>query len=530
MRRTRNALVGAVAVALAVTGCTGGGDTPAPGDSGAPTASATASAAPVAPVVVGTVIEGQAVDLEVGPLAVHDDVAVLRLAAPVGYSALMSEYWHVFGGAADIGPNGARLVDLEAGTVMPVLRTADRGVSLATRNGSPGGPATDAAEAAAGEDVTVLYAAFPVVDASTVDVLLPSAGWVPDVPVVAAADAGVLTVPPAELVDEPVAEPVRYPLEAYTEQLGGQVRTRETTEQVAVAVSSDVLFAFDSDQLAPEADTALRAAAEQVAAHEGGTLTVVGHTDDQGEPAYNLDLSQRRAATVRDRIGALVDLSAFDVSVEGRGEDEPAVAGTGEAERALNRRVELVLVPTGDAPTDDARATDAPTTGALPDPQGPVAPGATGVSVVDGDSTFDVRIEQVHRVGGYVVGGLEVTNTGTEDLALGSLAVGAWDARGSFDAQLQFAPTNVTLVSGSTRLYPVDYLVDPEHDEREPLSDRVLDGIGPGTTQLVTVVWPDPGTSAVTVDVAPRHHASIESVQIAGRAPFRLTDVPVVDG
>ena len=233
----------------------------------------------------------------------------------------------------------------------------------------------------------------------------------------------------------------------------------------------------------------------------------------------------RRAATVRERVGALVDLSAFDVAVEGRGEAEPAVPGTGEAQRAINRRVELVLVPTAETVTEAVT-----TAGVAPEPQGPVAPGPTGVSVVDGDMTFDVRMEEVRRVGGYVVGGLEVTNTGAEDLALGSLAVGPWDSRGSFDPQLQFAPTNLTLLSGGTRLYPVDYLTDPDGDNREPLSDRIVIAIAPGATRLVTVVWPDPGTSTVTVDLAPRYHGSMRSVLVAGRAPFRLTDVPVTDG
>ncbi|SFJ82440.1 OmpA family protein [Cellulomonas sp. KH9] len=524
MSRTRIAVATAVGAAMVLTACTAGGG--AAGTS-SPTASATASAAaaaPVEPVVVETVLDGEAVDLEVGPLAVHDDVAVLRLAARAPYPTLMSAFTYAFESTSP-GPNGVRLVDLEAGTVTRTLRTEDSRVVM-TRNGSPGGPATDAAAAAAGDDTVLLYAAFPVPGTATVDVLLPVAGWATGVPVVDAAGAGVLTVPPGELVEGTPVPEGAFTLEAYTEVLGGQVRARRSAEQLEVAVASDVLFGFDSDQLAPDADGALQAAAAQVAAHDGGRLTVVGHTDDQGDEAYNLDLSQRRAATVAARIAELADLSAFDVDVEGRGETEPAVPGSGEEERAVNRRVELVL----EAPRASGADEVVEVAGALPDPEGPVAPGPTGVAVVDREGRFDVRLDEVRRVGPYVVGGLEVTNTGDGDLTMTSLSAGAKDSRGSFDVQLQFAPTNVTLVEGGTRLFPVDYLTDPDDAEREPLADRVVHGVRPGQTRLVTIVWPDPGTDTVTVEVAPRYHHSIDGLRTAGHAPFRLTDVPVVDG
>ena len=186
----------------------------------------------------------------------------------------------------------------------------------------------------------------------------------------------------------------------------------------------------------------------------------------------------------------------------------------------------MALTSTTETPGDDGDAPD----GDLPEIPGPVAPGATGVSVVDGNDAFDVRLPEVRRVGRYLVGRLEVTNTGTADLSLSSLAVGAWDSRGSFDPQLQLAPTNVTLVDATSRRYPVDYVVNPENGRRDPLADRVVDGVGPGEVRAVTVVWPDPGTDTVTVDVAPRFRRSVADLLIAGQAPFRLTDVPVVTG
>ena len=513
---------GAVVAAVALlSACTGGGEPAVP----TPTGSATPEEAPLEPVVLEALFEGEAVDLEVGPLAVHDDAAVLRLAAPTTYSALATKFWHVFESSSSPGPNGTRLVDLDARTVTDVLRTTE-GSPIMTRNGSPEGPATEAADAAADEGTEIVYVAFPVPDATTVDVLLPEVGWVGDVPVVPAAQAGTLTVPPEELLEGAPGEGETFPLEEFSEAHDGNVRTRQTAEQVAVAVASDVLFAYDSDQLGPDADAALQTAAAQLAGHGGGALTVVGHTDDQGDEPYNVDLSQRRAATVAARLQGLTDLTAFDVSVEGRGESQPVVAGTGDAERAANRRVELVLVP--DSPAAQPPVVEE--AGTLPEMPGPVAPGATGVSVVQEDESFDVRLPEVRRDGRFLVGALEVTNTGTDHLDMHALSGSAWDSRGSFDARLQYAPTNVTLVTGTMRWFPVDYLVEPEHERRDPLADRIVSHIAPGETRTVTVVWPDVGGDTVTVDVAPRFSTGMGQLQVAGHAPFRLTDVPVVAG
>ncbi|KQY25151.1 hypothetical protein ASD16_06850 [Cellulomonas sp. Root485] len=509
--------VAALVVAVACAACTSGADEPTP------TVTTTATARSVEPVTRTVTIDGAQVVLEVGPLAVHDDVAVLRLAAPTDPPALRMAFWEVFESIGTPGPSGVRLVDVDAGTVLPPARDAD-GRAVMSRNGSPEGAATDAAQDAAGESTEVIYAAFAVPDGDAVDVLLPQAGWFDDVPVVDAEDAGTSTVPPSELTESDVAELPVLDLEQYTEQVDGQVRARVTPSEVTVAVASDVLFAVDSADLGPDAEAALAAAGAQITAYDGGRLTIVGHTDDVADEAYNLDLSERRAASVEQRLSSLVDLSAFDVAVEGRGESVPAATGTSVEARAQNRRVEITLVPATDvevapvAPADD---------GELPATTAPSGPGPEGVDVQDGDDNYSVRLAEVRRVGSYVVGELELTNRGAAELSDGVLAAGAWDTRGDFDPSLQSAATNLTLLVGHSRLYPLDYRRSGEQDVREPLTDRSI-AVDPGTSRVVTVVWPDPGTDTVAVEVASREISAFGGVSVGGAA-FRLTDVPVVE-
>ncbi|MCC2318685.1 OmpA family protein [Cellulomonas chengniuliangii] len=517
--RARAAVAG-VAVALGCVAC-------APGEDTAPTPTQTATEAAAeavaSPVVRSVTIDGAKVELAVGPLAVHGDVAVLRLSAPTEPPGLRMAFWEVFEGIGTAGPNGARLVDVDAGAVMTTLRdSAD--LPVMTRNGSPGGSATEAAEQAAGDSVEVVYAAFTVPDRDTVGVLLPQAGWFEGVPVVEAAEAGAMTVPPAELTDNEITDHAAFPLETYTEQVDGLVRARQTPTEVTVEIASDVLFAVDSADLGADAQAALAAAAAQVGAHSGGQLAIVGHTDDVADEAHNLDLSQRRAASVSQQLSTLVDLSGFDVTVEGRGESEPAMAGTSAEARSLNRRVTITLVPAEEAAPAPA-APDDPA--ALPEATGPSAAGPDGVAVQDGANTYAVRLPQVRRVGPYLVGELELTNQGAKDLTDGVLASGVSDTRGRFDPSLQLAATNVSLLVGGSRVFPVDY-VRPEADMREPLSDRVVT-VDAGATRVVTVVWPDTGTTSVAVEVAPRQISAFGGVTVGGAA-FRLTDIPVLDG
>lgn len=115
-----------------------------------------------------------------------------------------------------------------------------------------------------------------------------------------------------------------------------------------VTLDTSVLFAFDSADLSPEAGGSLDAAAEALNAQDGRSLRVSGHTDSQGDEAYNLDLSLRRAEAVRaaleQRLGP-----GWAFEVEGLGETQPVAPEVDESGgpypegQARNRRVEVTV-------------------------------------------------------------------------------------------------------------------------------------------------------------------------------------------
>lgn len=188
----------------------------------------------------------------------------------------------------------------------------------------------------------------------------------------------VLGLDPGSVLQKSEPDPDRVQpltLERYTEAFDKSTSRLTTGSAVTVAVSSDVSFATDSAELSADADQVLKGVVDTIVSYpDGGTLMVVGHTDDVADDTYNQALSQRRAQAVSDRLGQLTSLAHWTVSVIGKGESEPRAAGTDDAARAANRRVEIVLTPNG-----GTRGTaSAPSVASRPPaPSGPSAKGPT---------------------------------------------------------------------------------------------------------------------------------------------------------
>jgi len=116
-------------------------------------------------------------------------------------------------------------------------------------------------------------------------------------------------------------------------------------QHLAVDKHADVYgiyFDFALDTLRPESEPVLREIADAMKAHPDWTLTINGHTDNIGGNESNLDLSRRRAATVRK---ALMDRFMIDgarLSTNGFGASQPKDTNDTDRGRAQNRRLELV--------------------------------------------------------------------------------------------------------------------------------------------------------------------------------------------
>lgn len=110
-----------------------------------------------------------------------------------------------------------------------------------------------------------------------------------------------------------------------------------------ITLSQHVQFEHDSDVIRGESRDLLDDIAEVLRDHTDITAVhVVGHTDETGDAAHNLDLSERRAASV---VSALRRLGASQtLDARGVGTSEPLCSEPTDECHARNRRVELFVV------------------------------------------------------------------------------------------------------------------------------------------------------------------------------------------
>ncbi|MBI5517931.1 MAG: OmpA family protein [Deltaproteobacteria bacterium] len=131
----------------------------------------------------------------------------------------------------------------------------------------------------------------------------------------------------------PSAEPRRNGCPGLVVVAGGLVQLRRP-----------VFFVTDSDELLSTSTAVLTAAAEALRLATGiRRVRIEGHTDSTGDAGHNLELSQRRAASVRFW---LTDhgVDASRLESQGFGQTRPLRPNIGARNRAQNRRVEFHIV------------------------------------------------------------------------------------------------------------------------------------------------------------------------------------------
>jgi outer membrane protein OmpA-like peptidoglycan-associated protein len=104
----------------------------------------------------------------------------------------------------------------------------------------------------------------------------------------------------------------------------------------------DVLFETNRYALRPAARESLAKVAGILLAYPDLRLEVDGHTDSVGADAYNQQLSEKRADSVRDYL-VQQGIPIASVTVQGFGKTQPVASNATAAGRQQNRRVELVV-------------------------------------------------------------------------------------------------------------------------------------------------------------------------------------------
>jgi OOP family OmpA-OmpF porin len=112
---------------------------------------------------------------------------------------------------------------------------------------------------------------------------------------------------------------------------------------VAITNKDGILFDFDKADLKEEYQAPLKAVAAVMEKDTNTRLVLAGYTDGKGSEGYNVELSKKRAESVRDFVMANGKIDKDRITLHWYGKADPTASNQTPEGRALNRRVVPVL-------------------------------------------------------------------------------------------------------------------------------------------------------------------------------------------
>ena len=116
------------------------------------------------------------------------------------------------------------------------------------------------------------------------------------------------------------------------------------SETAPILMPTDLLFDYDQISLRVEALASLEKLGTLIRRNPQATFIIEGHSDSFGSDEYNLDLSRRRANTVKAWLVTMMKIPPDRIAAQGFGESRLIAPALGTIEeQQINRRVEIVI-------------------------------------------------------------------------------------------------------------------------------------------------------------------------------------------
>ena len=122
-----------------------------------------------------------------------------------------------------------------------------------------------------------------------------------------------------------------------------KVKAEAGDKKIIMTILTIDLFTSSSD-LTPAGKKILDGVGDFLKTYPNSKVLTQGHTDSTGKAAANQALSEKRAQKVREYLVAYRNVSPGRVTAEGVGSSQPAATNDSAAGRALNRRVEMIVL------------------------------------------------------------------------------------------------------------------------------------------------------------------------------------------
>ncbi len=107
-------------------------------------------------------------------------------------------------------------------------------------------------------------------------------------------------------------------------------------------VTRGILFDVNSDKIKPESAGVLKEIGTVLKENPTVKVKIVGHTGADGDDKANMELSKRRAESVKNYLVKELGITADNLTTEGKGESQPVDKNDTAEGKANNRRVEFI--------------------------------------------------------------------------------------------------------------------------------------------------------------------------------------------
>ena len=125
---------------------------------------------------------------------------------------------------------------------------------------------------------------------------------------------------------------------------GAQVESVNDGQAIKVVFDSGILFASGKSTLSENSKNALTQFANSLKANPDTDVEIYGHTDSNGGDKINLPLSKERAASV-EKFLTTQGIASNRMATDGLGSSQPVATEDAKGVQALNRRVEVYILP-----------------------------------------------------------------------------------------------------------------------------------------------------------------------------------------